>query len=87
MNISTNEFSVNGKTYQPSAKPIVVICIDGSADEYLDITMAHDRMPNLKSMTVNGYPRRSRGEHEARSRSSGRRGRRPGTGTSTGRGL
>ena len=55
MNISTNEFSVNGKTYQPSAKPIVVICIDGSADEYLDITMAHDRMPNLKSMTVNGY--------------------------------
>jgi phosphonoacetate hydrolase len=55
MNISTNEFSVNGKTYQPSAKPIVVICIDGSADEYLDITMAHDRMPNLKNMTVNGY--------------------------------
>ena len=55
MNISTNSFSINGKTYQPAAKPIVVICIDGSADEYLDITMAHDRMPNLKSMTVNGY--------------------------------
>ena len=32
-----------------------MICIDGSADEYLDITMAHDRMPNLKRMTVNGY--------------------------------
>lgn len=55
MNISTNSFSINGKTYQPAAKPIVVICIDGSADEYLDITMAHDRMPYLKSMTVNGY--------------------------------
>ena len=55
MNISTNSFSVNGKTYQPAAKPIVVICIDGSADEYLDITMAHDRMPNLKAMTVKGY--------------------------------
>ena len=55
MTISTNAFSVNGKTYQPSAHPIVVICIDGSADEYLDITMAHNRMPNLKSMTVNGY--------------------------------
>ena len=55
MTISTNAFSVNGKTYQPSAHPIVVICIDGSADEYLDITMAHDRMPNLKRMTVNGY--------------------------------
>ena len=55
MTISTNAFSVNGKTYQPAAHPIVVICIDGSADEYLDITMAHDRMPNLKRMTVNGY--------------------------------
>jgi phosphonoacetate hydrolase len=55
MTISTNAFSVNGKTYQPAAKPIVVICIDGSADEYLDITSAHNRMPNLKAMTVNGY--------------------------------
>ena len=55
MNISTNSFSINGKTYHPAAKPIVVICIDGSADEYLDITMAHDRMPNLKAMTVKGY--------------------------------
>ena len=55
MTISPNAFSVNGKTYQPSAHPIVVICIDGSADEYLDITMAHDRMPNLKRMTVYGY--------------------------------
>ncbi len=53
--ISTQAFSVNGKTYQPSAKPIVVICIDGSADEYLDTTMAFDRMPNLKKMTTEGY--------------------------------
>jgi phosphonoacetate hydrolase len=55
MSISTNSFSVNGRTYQPSAKPIVVICVDGSADEYFDITMAHDRMPNLKYMTAEGY--------------------------------
>ncbi|WP_448633579.1 hypothetical protein [Pedobacter panaciterrae] len=47
-NISTQPFSANGKTYTPPAKPIVVICMDGSADEYLDTTMAHDRMPNLK---------------------------------------
>ncbi|MDP4284932.1 MAG: phosphonoacetate hydrolase [Bacteroidota bacterium] len=53
--ISTNEFSANGKTYHPSSKPIVAICIDGSADEYLDTTMAHDRMPNLKKMAVKGY--------------------------------
>jgi phosphonoacetate hydrolase len=55
MSISTNSFSVNGRTYQPPAKPIVVICVDGSADEYFDITMAHERMPNLKHMTTEGY--------------------------------
>ncbi|WP_295712758.1 alkaline phosphatase family protein [Mucilaginibacter sp.] len=54
-NISTKSFSVNGKTYTPPAKPIVVICMDGSADEYLDTTMAHDRMPNLKKMALAGY--------------------------------
>ncbi len=50
--ISTQVFSANGKVYQPAARPIVVICIDGSADEYLDTTMAFDRMPNLKKMAV-----------------------------------
>ncbi|MEJ2901592.1 phosphonoacetate hydrolase [Pedobacter panaciterrae] len=54
-NISTQPFSANGKTYTPPAKPIVVICMDGSADEYLDTTMAHDRMPNLKKMALQGY--------------------------------
>ncbi len=53
--ISTQAFLVNGKSYQPSAKPTVVICIDGSADEYLDTTMAFDRMPNLKKMATQGY--------------------------------
>src|SRR5688572_2105125 len=53
--ISTQAFSVNGRKYQPQAKPIVVICIDGSADEYLDTTMSFDRMPNLKQMAKNGY--------------------------------
>ncbi len=53
--ISTQAFEVNGKKYQPVAKPIVVICIDGSADEYLDTTLAFDRMPNLKQMIKKGY--------------------------------
>lgn len=61
MTISTNIFSVNGISYSPIAKPIVVICIDGSADEYIDITMAHDRMPNLKAMTTQGYKGMVRG--------------------------
>jgi phosphonoacetate hydrolase len=53
--ISTQTFSANNKTYSPPSKPIVVICLDGSADEYLDETMAHDRMPNVKKMAVKGY--------------------------------
>ncbi|HEY9261222.1 phosphonoacetate hydrolase [Chitinophaga sp.] len=53
--ISTQAFSANGIQYTPAAKPIVVICMDGSADEYLDTTMAFDRMPNLKKMALAGY--------------------------------
>ncbi|MGK2864268.1 MAG: phosphonoacetate hydrolase [Chitinophagaceae bacterium] len=55
MNISTQAFEANGIKYKPAAKPIVVICIDGSADEYLDTTLSFDRMPNLKKMSQNGY--------------------------------
>jgi len=54
-NISTQEFNVNGITFRPSANPIVVICIDGSADEYLDVTAAHNRLPNLSKMSRAGY--------------------------------
>jgi len=55
MSISTSFFSVNGIEYKPQAKPVVVICIDGSADEYIDVTMGRDRMPNLKRMSQKGY--------------------------------
>lgn len=53
--ISTQSFTINDKTYTPPARPIVVICIDGSADEYLDTTLAHRRMPHLEKMSVKGY--------------------------------
>lgn len=55
MSISSRTFEVNGKKYQPAAQPIVVICMDGSADEYLDTTLAFDRMPNLKKMITRGF--------------------------------
>jgi len=55
MNISTQPFSVNGKTYHPAAQPIVVICMDGSADEYYNAALARDRVPNLKKMIASGY--------------------------------
>ena len=61
MNIQTNSFSVNGIHFTPAAKPIVVICMDGSADEYLDATLLHDRMPNLKKMILKGYRGMARG--------------------------
>lgn len=53
--MNTKSFTVNGREYNPPAKPIVVICMDGSADEYLDITMAHGRLPNIQKMSVSGY--------------------------------
>src|SRR4051812_29259683 len=55
MIISDNQFTVNGTNYAPSKKPIVVICIDGCADEYLDTTLAFHRMPNLEKMATTGY--------------------------------
>lgn len=53
--IQSNPFTVNGKTYHPASKPIVVICMDGSADEYLDANMAFDRLPNIKQIARQGY--------------------------------
>jgi len=52
---ATNTFRVNGRSYTPPARPVVVVCLDGSADEYLDASMARGRMPNLQRMAVRGY--------------------------------
>jgi phosphonoacetate hydrolase len=50
-----SSFTVNQRTYTPPAKPIVVICLDGSADEYFDCAIARGLMPNLAKMSVNGW--------------------------------
>lgn len=55
MPISTASFSVNGITFHPPGKPVVVICIDGSADEYLDVTAAHGRLPHIQQMSKTGF--------------------------------
>ncbi len=47
-------FTVNQRTYTPPAKPIVVICLDGSADEYFDCALARGRMPHLAGISVRG---------------------------------
>ncbi|MFM7099674.1 MAG: phosphonoacetate hydrolase, partial [Verrucomicrobiota bacterium] len=59
--IATQPFTVNGRTYQPPARPVVGICLDGSADEYLDEALARDRMPHLKRMTLQGWRGFARG--------------------------
>ena len=52
---STTAFTVSGRCYQPPAAPVVVICIDGCGSEYLDVSMARDRMPRLTAMVAAGY--------------------------------
>lgn len=62
MSIPSTSFTVNGRTYTPPAKPIAVICLDGSADEYLDAALARGRMPNLARMSVAGWRGFARGQ-------------------------
>ncbi len=50
----TAPFTVNGRTYHPPDRPVVVICIDGCADDYLSMSLAHGRMSNLQWMLANG---------------------------------
>ncbi len=59
--IRATPFTVNGRAYTPPARPVVVICLDGSADEYLDGALARGRMPNLQWMSVRGYRGFARG--------------------------
>src|SRR5438874_8486210 len=59
--IATSSFSANGRTYAPPARPMAVLCLDGSADEYLDAALACGQMPNLQRITVSGFRGLARG--------------------------
>jgi len=48
-------FEVNGISYHPPARPVAGICLDGSADEYLDAALARGRMPHLQRLAVTGH--------------------------------
>jgi len=54
-------FQVNGIHYQLPACPVVVICLDGSANAYLDAALIQDRMPHLKAMIQQGRRLDARG--------------------------
>lgn len=43
-------------------RPVVGICLDGSADEYFDAALARGRMPNLQRMSVSGFRCLARGQ-------------------------
>src|SRR5688500_12652381 len=51
----SSSFTVNGRTYSPPARPVVVICLDGSSDEYLDAAFSRGLMPNLGQLGLAGW--------------------------------
>lgn len=53
--INSASFELHGRTYRPPSRPVVVVCIDGCADEYLDVSLAHGRMPHVATMSRAGY--------------------------------
>lgn len=59
--IQSTTFTVNGRTYRPPPRPVVVICLDGSANEYFDAALARGRMPNFQRMSVTGHRGLARG--------------------------
>lgn len=48
-------FTVNQRTYNPTKNPVVVICLDGSADEYFDCALVRGLMPHVAKMCVSGW--------------------------------
>src|SRR5688500_19883803 len=55
MSVTQFPFAANGRTYSPPVCPVVVICLDGSSDEYLNAAMARGLMPNLQRMAREGF--------------------------------
>ena len=55
MNPTACSFTVNGRTYAPPARPVAVVCLDGSADAYLDAAMARGLMPQVQRLAVQGW--------------------------------
>jgi phosphonoacetate hydrolase len=52
---NTASVSANGRTYRLPSRAVAVVCIDGCADEYLDISIAHGRMPHVARLGAGGY--------------------------------
>jgi phosphonoacetate hydrolase len=53
--ITNTSFTVNGRQYTAGSHPIAVLCLDGSADDYLDAALVRGRMPHLQRISVTGW--------------------------------
>ncbi len=58
---SRESFQLNGRLYAPPDRPLVVVCIDGCADEYIDAAMALGRVPAMQGMAREGFRGMCRG--------------------------
>jgi phosphonoacetate hydrolase len=47
--------TVNGRTYRMPARPVVVVCIDGSAPDYFEDGLARGLLPNLARFRRQGF--------------------------------
>ena len=54
-------FTVNDRTYRLPEQPVVVICVDGCEEAYLDVALAQDRMPSLARILEMGWRGSARG--------------------------
>ena len=53
--------SLNQKNYTLPVVPVVVICADGWANEYISLGFAHGELPNLARLASDGYYGLARG--------------------------
>ena len=53
--------TVNQRGYRLPDRPVVVICADGCAEEYLALGFARDELPNLARLAANGHYGLARG--------------------------
>ena len=61
MKANIPKINVNGRTYRLPSETIVVICIDGCEEGYLDVGLRKGRMPNLKRIVESGWRGLARG--------------------------
>jgi phosphonoacetate hydrolase len=59
--VNNPSFMSNFRGYAIPSRPIVVVCLDGCSDEYLNAALLRDRMPNLKRLLQSGYRGCARG--------------------------